>query len=174
MNNRFTVNGAAAWNHARYKSFPNAPFYSYCDPAVGPTSPLYCLPPELGGAGPGSIVQPFVDASGFHMQRSPEFTGNLGANYTADLADGELTLSGNLSYTSSFYFDPEQQFRQGGYALLSLRAQWEDPSKRYTVAVYGDNVTNKRYQTQVLFSTTGVGSVWAPPSTYGISLGAKF
>jgi iron complex outermembrane receptor protein len=40
--------------------------------------------------------------------------------------------------------------------------------------VFGDNVTNKRYQTQVLFTTLVTGAVWNSPVTYGVSLGAKF
>ena len=124
------------------------------------TSALYCVPANLGGFGPGAIVQASTDASGFHMQRSPEVTANLGASYDTEVARGDLTLSGNLYYTSSFYFDPEQQFKQSGYALLALRAQWVDPIQRYTVAVFGDNVTNKHYQSQVLFTTVGIGSVW--------------
>jgi iron complex outermembrane receptor protein len=159
------LNAGATWTHARYKSFRNAPFYGYCDPAVA----FSCA------SGVGSIVETTVDASGFHMQRSPEFSGNLGAAYRIPTANaGEFTLSGNLYYTSSFYFDPEQQFKQEGYGLLSLRAQWTDPSKRYTVALFGDNVNDKRYQTQVLFNTIGIGSVWNSPATYGVQLGAKF
>ena len=170
----FTVNGGGAWTHARYKSFTNAPFYGYCDPAATfGVSAVACLPAAFGGF-PGEIVQGSTDASGYHMQRSPEFTANLGASYDLDVASGKLTLSGNLYYTSSFYFDPEQQFKQGGYALLSLRAQWTDPSKHYTLAVFGDNVTNKRYQSQVLFTTLGTGAVWSSPATYGISAGVKF
>jgi iron complex outermembrane receptor protein len=168
----FTVYGGAAWTHARYKSFENAPYYSYCDPAAA--GALACTPVAFGGSGPGGLVQTSTDASGFKMQRAPEFTGNVGASYGLDLGGGKLMLSGNVYYTSSFYFDPEQQFKQKAYELLSLRAQWTDPSDRYTVAVFGDNVTNKRYQTQVLFNTLGTGAVWNSPVTYGIELGAKF
>jgi iron complex outermembrane receptor protein len=170
----FNFNVGAAWTHARYKSFPNAPYYSYCDPTAAPTSALFCVPPAFGGLGAGSLVQPLTDASGFHMQRAPEYTGNLGASYEVDVARGVLTLSGNLFYTSSFYFDPNQQFKQGGYGLLSLRGQWTDPSQRYTLAVYGDNLTDKRYSTQVLFNTLGIGNVWSAPATYGVSVGVKF
>ena len=165
----FDVNVGATWTHARYRSFTNAPFYGYCDPAAGATSQTYCA------SGAGSIVETTTNASGDHMQRSPDYTANLGASYRIPTEKaGQFTLSGNLYYTASFYFDPEQQFEQGGYALLSLRAQWVDPSKRYTVALFGDNVTDKRYQTQVLFNTIGIGSVWSSPVTYGVSLGVKF
>ncbi len=169
----FNVFGGVAWTHARYTSFKSAPYYSYCDPAVTSfANPLNCA--FSGTQSRGGIVETTIDASHFHMQRSPEITANLGASYSAPLAGGKLTLSGNEYYTSSFYYDPEQQFKQKAYALTSLRAQWTDPSERYTLAVYGDNVTNVRYQSQVLFNTLGIGSVWAPPVTYGVQIGAKF
>ena len=169
-----TVSGGAAWTHARYKSFKNAPFYSWCDPAAAAGTALWCVPIALGGSGPGGLLQTSTDASGYHMQRAPELTANLLASYGFDLAGGRTTLSGNLYYTSSYYFDPEQQFRQAGYALVSLRAQWVDPSQRFTLAVFGDNVTGKRVQSQVLFNTLGTGSVWNAPATWGISLGVKY
>lgn len=169
-----TLYGGAAWTHARYKSFPNAPFYSYCDPAAGPASLLFCVPPAFGGLGAGALVQALTDASGFKMQRAPELTGNIGASYGLDVGGGKLTLSGNLYLTSSFYFDPEQQFKQNGYELLSLRAEWTDVSDRFSLAVFGENLTDKRYQSQVLFNTLGIGSVWAPPMTWGLSAGVKF
>jgi iron complex outermembrane receptor protein len=176
VNRDFNVFGGAAWTHARYKSFTNAPFYSYCDPSLTPLTggPLACVPTAMGGLGAGALAQTTTDASGKHMQRAPDFTGNIGASYGFDVSEGRLTLSGNLYYTSSFYFDPSEQFRQKGYEVLSLRGEWTDASNRYTIAVYGDNVTNRRYQTQVLFNTLGTGSVWNSPVTYGISLGAKF
>jgi iron complex outermembrane receptor protein len=165
----FNLNAGAAWTHARYKSFRNAPFYSYCDPVAAAPSDMAC-----GAIGPGSLTQTTTDASGLHMQRAPSFTGNLGANYGLDVAGGRLTLSGNLYYSSSLYFDPSQQFKQKAYEVLSLRAAWLDPSERYTVAVFGDNVTDNRYQSQVLFNTLGIGSVWSAPATYGVEVSAKF
>jgi iron complex outermembrane receptor protein len=169
----FNVFGGVAWTHARYTSFKTAPYYSYCDPAVTSfTNPLNCA--FSGTQSAGGIVETTIDASHFHMQRSPEFTGNVGAAYNTALADGKLTLSGNVYYTSSFYFDPEQQFKQKAYSLLSLRGQWTDPTGHYTFAVYGDNVTNVRYQSQVLFNTLGTGSVWSPPVTYGGQVSVKF
>ncbi len=176
MTSAFNVNVGAAYTHARYKSFENAPFYSYCDPnpAVPPTSPLWCTPQALGGMGPGGLVQALADASGGEMQRAPELTGNLGASYEINTGAGDFALSGNLYYTSDFYFDPAQQFKQDAYALLSLRAQWTAPGGRFNVAVFGDNVTDEDYRTQVLFNTLGIGTVWGPPAMYGVSAGVKF
>lgn len=170
--------GGLGWTHAEYDSFENAPYYNYCDPSLvfNPLLPdsHACVPIAMGGSGPGALTQVTRDASGLQMQRSPEYTANLGASYDMDLAGGVLTLSGNLYFSSSFYFDANEQFKQGGYEVLTLRAQWVDPSERYTITVFGDNVTDERYQTQVLFSTLGIASVWNAPASYGVTVSAKF
>ena len=167
VSSAFQLNAGVSYTHARYKSFTNAPYYSYCDPSAA-------AGPMAFTSGVGSLTQTTVNASGFQMQRAPEFTANAGASYAFDAFTGRLTLSGNAYYTSSFYFDPSQQFKQNGYEQVSLRAQWVDPSKKYTVAVFGDNVTNRRYQTQGLFNTLGIGATWNSPAVWGVSLGAKF
>ncbi|TCM20782.1 iron complex outermembrane receptor protein [Novosphingobium sp. PhB165] len=171
----FTVSAGVAWTHARYKKFPNAPFYQFCDPAAAfGTSPVACTPPELGGLGAGALVETTTNASGFKMQRSPEITANLAASYGLDLAGGRLTLSGNLYYTSSFYFGIAQQFKQGDYAQLGLRAEWNDASDKYSLALFGENVTDHRYRSAVNYASLGIGSVWAAPATYGVTFGVKF
>lgn len=170
----FNVNLGAAWTHARYKSFVNAPFYTYCDPTAAVGTATGCVPIALGGFGPGALIQTTTDASGMQMQRAPEFTATLGASYSLAVSGGRLMLSGNLYYSSDFYFDPSEQFRQDAYETLSLRAEWTDSSDHFSLAVYGDNVTGRRYRTQVLFNTLGTGSVWNMPATYGMSMTVKF
>jgi iron complex outermembrane receptor protein len=55
-----------------------------------------------------------------------------------------------------------------------MRAEWTDPSKRYTFALYGDNVTNQRYITQVANGNFGIAAIWNYPVTYGVSFRAKY
>lgn len=168
LSDAFDLNVGAAYTHARYRSFPAAAYYSYCD-STGAVAALAC-----GAIGAGSITQTVNDSSGYQMPRAPDFTGNIGVNYHTRVAEGQLTVSGNLYYTSKFYFDSSKQFLQPGYEVLALRAQWVDPSERYTFAVFGDNLTNQRYRTQVLSNTLGIGSIWSAPTTWGVSFGAKF
>jgi len=174
MSPGFSINAGAAYTHARYKAFPNAPFVSYCDPSAAPLTALWCVPQALGGFGPGALVQTTVDAKGFHMQRTPEFTGNIGMSYETDLGGGRLQLSGNLYYSSSFFFDATEQFKQRGFETLSARIQWTDPSDRFTLAIFGDNLTNDRHLNQVLSNTIGTGAGWNSPVSYGAQLTAKF
>ncbi len=159
----FTINAGAAYTHARYKRFDNAPIYVRC--------------PTIAGCGGGTsfFVQQGVTLRNVTAQRSPSFTGNVGANYKADLGGGKLGLSSNIYYTSKFFFGPSGiQFPQKGYAVLSARAQWSDSADRFSVAVYGENITDHRYKTQVQYNNFGIGSVYSAPATYGVELGVKF
>jgi iron complex outermembrane receptor protein len=108
------------------------------------------------------------------MMRAPDFTGNLGVSYTVDLAHGELALSSNLSVTSKVYFDSSNNFPQKGYEILSLRAEWTDPSRKYTLAIFGDNLTDSEYRVQGEAGSFGNASVWGYPATVGASIRAKF
>jgi len=162
------VNVGAAWTHARYKRFEDAPIYTPC----------LSLPPE-GAAACGALGVSFpivpTDLNNVTMQRIPEFTGNLGASYKTGLGGGRFVLSGNLFYSSKLFFGPSGiQFPQKAYEVMSLRAQWTDASDTYTIAAWADNVTNSRYKTTIQYTNYGIGSNWSKPRTFGIELGAKF
>lgn len=158
FNDHFEINAGAAWTHGRYRSFAEAPVYT----RTASTNYAYAV-----------VSTPLNNVT---MQRTPEFTGNIGSRYTADLEEaGKIMLSGNLYYSSKFFFGPSGiQFPQKGYEQLSLRAEWTDKTDRFSLAVYGDNVTNKRYRTQVIYTSFSIGSIWNAPVTYGVSLRAKF
>lgn len=157
----FETNLAAAYTHARYQQFEGAPAYNQC------------LVPACG-LGYGSFITTPVDASGNTLPHAPTFTGNLGLRYTTDVLEGKLGLSSNLYYTSKFYFDSPNQFSQGAYGTLSLRTDWTDPSKRYTIALYADNVLNRHYFTEVQESAGAINTVWSRPVTVWGSIRVHF
>lgn len=164
FDDHFELSAGAAWTHARYVEFVGAPIYRQCPGFCGVDNPLDTF---------------FVDISqtlrDVPMQRTPEFTGNIAARYKTDLGGGKLVLSGNLFYSSTVYAGPSGvQFPQKGYESLALRAEWTDPSDRYSIGLWGDNVTGSRYRTQVQYGNNGIGANWNKPTTFGIDLGAKF
>lgn len=162
LGDHLQFNAGAAYTHGRYKNFENAPVYTRC------------TLPACAAQGVSFVVVPTA-LKNVDMQRTPEFTGNIGARYTTDLAGGEFALSGNLYYTSSFFFGPSgTQFKEKAYEVLALRAQWTDAEDRFSLAVYGDNVTNNRYRTQVQYNNFGIGNVWSAPTTWGVQAGIKF
>jgi iron complex outermembrane recepter protein len=150
------VNGGANYTHANYTRFVDSPSQTEClAAACGPAAGLY--------------LNTVTDASGFNMLRSPRFTANLGSTYSLAVAQGKLALSANYYYTTKIFFDSSDQLEQGAYSLLGLRAAWTDASGRYTAALFGNNVTNTHYRTQVLGNTFGIGAIWGYPATYGAS-----
>lgn len=150
FDDHFQLSGGAAYTNARYKNFPTAPFYD-----------------QLAN---GIFAIVARDASGNPLQRAPDFTANLGARYAIDVAGGEAALSGNWYNTSRIYFDPSRQFAQKGYNLLGAKVEWTDPSDRFTVAAFVENLTDEHYRVQANANAFGVASVWGQPRTFGVSL----
>lgn len=148
----------ADYTHAIYTSYANDPTYPEC------------LDLTVCGAGYGLYLNSSTDGSGFEMVRAPKFTGNAGFTYTAPVAGGDLALSATYYYTSSFYFDTADEFKQGAYSTLGVRAQWTSPSGHWSAALFGDNLTDRRYLTQILPGTFGVGAVWSAPATIGATV----
>jgi iron complex outermembrane receptor protein len=181
LNQYFQVNAAAAWTHARYLQFGTtvngqtigAPIYASC-----PIPPATLPPGYAGNCGPGNFL--YVNTSTvLHqvpMQHSPDYTATLGPRVSTGMTNtGEYALSSNLYYTSKIYMSPSgTQFLQPAYFTLAVRAQWTDPSKKYYAAVFGDNVTNDRYRTQVQYNGFGIGGGWSAPAIWGVEFGVKF
>ncbi len=160
----FNVNAGAAYTDGQYTNYPKAAYYpTQC------TSTVTCSLPQFGFLQLGS-----ANLKNTTMMRAPKYTANLGAAYTSQLYGGDLVLSGNLNYTSKFYFDPAHQLLQNGYALLGLRAEWASPSGMYTFAIYGNNVTDTNYRVQAQISQAGAGNLWDAPVTYGAEVKVHF
>ena len=176
LTDRFNFSLGGAYTNAQYEQFGfvsengaivGAPIYASC-PATNP-------PPGTCTGGQIFFVNTNMILTDVPIQRAPKFTGNVTARYESDLAGGELVLSGNLYYTSKFFFSPSgTQFPQEGYEVLALRAEWTDPSDTYFIALFGDNVTDSRYRTQVQYNNFGIGATYSQPATYGIEFGARF
>ena len=64
------------------------------------------------------------DASGNAMQRAPEWETNIGVQYQTTLAGGTFRAIGNYYYTSEFYLDPANQFKQDSFDLLRATVSW--------------------------------------------------
>ncbi|WP_230291375.1 TonB-dependent receptor [Croceicoccus sp. Ery5] len=164
----FSFNAGGAYVHGRYTEFPGAPVYTPCAD-FGPEAAAAC-------AANGISYQAVpTDLEDVDMQRTPEFTGNIGARYEVDLGGGSLALSGNLYYTSSFFFGPSgTQFKGGDYEVLALRGEWSDPDDRFFVALFGDNVTDSRYVNQVQYNSFAMGATWSQPRSWGVEVGYRY
>ncbi len=124
----------------------------------------------------GNITVP-TDLSGHRLFLAPKFSASAGLQYTVPLASGELLWSANLQYNDGFTWSPEvdDRTREGAYGVLNLSVQYSPPSERWSLRLWGKNVTDTKYHTFV--NTTPAGGDYgtpAAPATYGVTLGLQF
>ena len=115
------------------------------------------------------------------LQNAPKWTGYLGLTWYGDLAGGELAVTPSIAYRddySQFEF-PNPVLDQEAYSLVDLSVVWTDPSDRYTVGLYGKNLTDEEYRVGgysfpgALFNDSLIG-YYGPPQTVTASLQVKF
>lgn len=126
-----------------------------------------------------NTVFPFGDnitsgsAEGHWLDKTPQYTLNLSADYTVDLAGGELDSSVTYAYTGRFYFEPDNRLAQGAHGLLNGGLRWTAPQKQFYVRAFANNLTNKQYLNQGITGATGDLGTAAPGRTYGLALGVS-
>ncbi len=153
---RFTLQAGAAYTHSEYTSFLNASIY----PGTGTA------------ADPVRVAQ--TDASGQPLIRTPKFTATVSASYDQPVGDGKLKFSASYYRTTKFNFDPVGQFPQKGYGLLSGRIMFSPADKGFSIAVFGNNLTDETYLTQVLPFSGAILQTYGTPRTYGVEASVKF
>ncbi|HEY3695043.1 TonB-dependent receptor [Phenylobacterium sp.] len=177
VTDNLNVRASVAYNHARYKDFHGAP--ANLPNAVTGLNAATCP----NAAPPPATVPCTQDLSGQQMPRAPDWTANLGGDYTAPLSGGAaLIFSGNLAYSSAY--SPQQsdrglngaryRFRQGAFTLLNLSAAWRAPDEKLTFTVYSNNVTNARYYIVRTGNAFGDYHVYGEPRTWGVRADYRF
>lgn len=111
---------------------------------------------------------------------APLWSGVVSATYTVPLT-AALQLHGSVgekyssSYNTGSDLNPEKL--QGGYGLLTARLALGAPDGRWTVELWGENLTDKGYY-QVAFDAPfqyeQVDAFLGAPRTYGVTIRTKF
>ena len=115
------------------------------------------------------------------LQNAPEWTGYLGLTWIGDVAGGSLAVTPSVSYRgdSSMFEFPNPILDQQAYSLVDLSIVWTDPNDRFTLGVYGKNLTDEEYRVGgynfpgALFDNSIIG-YYGPPQTVTASLKVKF
>lgn len=132
----FSISGNMAWvPEANYETYTAGPCYTGQTP---------------NGSAPGSC-----DLTGARLIYSPEFSGSLTGNVTADIGSN-LVFTGNL--TGRFQTDSIQDFtadplaRQDGFVKLDARIAIGDVDDGWELALIGRNLTD---QASIAFAGSG-------------------
>jgi iron complex outermembrane receptor protein len=150
-----TLNGAFEVLDAKFKDFPGFV------PSVPRTVAPY-----------GNSNGPAINAAGNHLTRAPNFTGNIGATVTIPAKTGEFRINTNYAYNGGFYWEASNRVRQNAYGLLNAEIAYS-PDDRWTVKLWGRNITATKYYSFVDATPFGDRGRVGAPVTYGASLNYK-
>jgi len=128
---------------------------------------------DFCASGPGSIVQTATNASGYHMQRSPDYSGNVGASYRIPTPQ-----TGEFTCRATFTTPPRStSILSSSSNRVATRCcpqgSVTDPSKRFTVALFGDNVTTSATRPRCC-STRSASAACGVRRRRWCSVGARF
>lgn len=147
---------AAAYNDARYVSYPAAP-----------------VPQEY--AYPGGPAS--VDLSDTRVPGAPRVTAQASARYERPLASGAAAFAyANQTWRSATFLHALSQYgRQDGYGLTNVGLGLRAADERWSVQLWARNLFDKRYA--AAFGSAGASTpyiaILGEPRTFGVTLTAK-
>lgn len=121
------------------------------------------------------------DASGNHLPEAPEFTANVGIEYThpAEVMHGYISLRADYFYSDEKYFDQYERDNatQESFELVNARIAYVSTDESWELALFGKNLTDELVITKSLpFGLIGNSALrdLTPPRTYGASITYNF
>ena len=160
IGSHLSVFGGATLMDSEFRSYPLAAF----------------LTPQPVSAG-GGVSATFGSAKGRKLPFSPDVTFNLGGSYTAPLAEGEINVNLNYSYSGEWFSGPDNIVRQPSYGLLDASATYTLPGGKVSLGLWARNITDEDYYVSLAAQSNpggGVTGVVGAPRTYGVKAGYRF
>jgi iron complex outermembrane receptor protein len=135
------------------------------------------------------------DLKGFPANYSPKWSGNVGFDWRGDIGSSGLgwELNSNLSFVSDQYVggvsDGNPQSIEDGYYLLGARFSIKGPDDRWSIAIFGNNITGTDYsyinlyqvldgalglRNGVFTGSSAVRRAKADPRTFGAAVSFRF
>jgi iron complex outermembrane receptor protein len=145
----------AATDNLRFSlagSYVDAKYKDFIESAIDPTTGLH------------------LDSSGNRMQRTPETQVSAGV----DWAIGFAKLNVNYTWQSDMFWATDNVAKESAYGLLDAQVTVGPEGKDWSVALWGKNITDELYRTNIISFFGEEVSQFGPPRTYGVDLRVKF
>lgn len=121
------------------------------------------------------------DLSGNTLPRAPEFTLNLGAQYTWTLNNaGSVRARANVSWVDEQYyraFNLERD-KEDSYTRTDLNLAWTSSDESWVVDAFVKNLEDENVVNNLIVAAATLGSMplasFSPPRTYGMSVTKYF
>lgn len=123
----------------------------------------------------------FVDSLGNNnegnfLQRTPEYQYSIGAEYTTDLGSmtDALSFRVNYNYRGEMFWSPNNTQYEEAYGLLDARVAFTPNEGQWQLALWGRNLEDQVYRTQVNYALGDEVSRIGAPRTYGVELSLRY
>jgi iron complex outermembrane receptor protein len=162
--------------------------YSYVDPVTGNTIVnTACLgtfvPPNIttqagrdafyrGRPGGNCLLR--GDASGNRLQNSPQFAASLGGSLDMPTQVGTFSLAANVYYNDGYVGTADERVTQDSFLNLNASLGWRSSDDRFYATLWGANLTDDYYRTQLSASNSGDNGPAGAPLTFGLKVGVDF
>ena len=128
-----------------------------------------------GQGGLGLALVSGLDLSGKKLVNAPKFSGYIRAQFTQEMEGiGKFVLGGVANYRSVAYFDSANNFNDPKRLTLSAKLTWTSPDDHYTLAVSGENLSNKKFLTIKSPQNLGGWRIVGQPRWFYFSAGVNF
>lgn len=131
--------------------------------------------PCTGRSPTGATVGITCNSAGNNLARTPEWSFNIGGRYEVPTQGGPVGLTLNYWWTDDFNWQPDGRLVEESYGLLSGNLYWTSADDRYTVRLWGKNITDEEYSAFTV-PQPGLGDTYAPanPRQFGVELEVNF
>lgn len=116
------------------------------------------------------IEESGLDSTGNRLQRTPSTQLSAGINYRLGMA----TFDARYSWQSKLYWATDNLVEEPSYGLLDARVAIGPKNGKWSVAIWGKNLTDKLYRTNVIQFSGDEVSQFGQPRTYGLDLTFRF
>ena len=109
------------------------------------------------------------------VQNTPAWTGSASASYAVPVGEGRLDIGGGVSFKSTTYqFEvPLPLFDQPAYQLFDASLVYHAPGNRWSLGVFGKNLTYERIKTSGYAFLRGNLTTGVPNTPLAASLGRE-
>jgi iron complex outermembrane receptor protein len=151
----FTITAGLSLLHARYADY----------------NPATILVPITNGAGVpvgGNTENIAANLDGFQVSRAPDWTLNVGADYSHQFAYGTFGASVNAYHSATVPLEQSDRVLQPAYTQVNARLAFEPFQSKLTLSLWGKNLSNAKVIQSSFITTATDGVSYAPPRTYGV------
>lgn len=117
-----------------------------------------------------------LDNSGNQLQRTPEYQFNVGGELVLDVGQfpEALSIRANYTHQGEMFWAPDNFQYEEAYGLLNGRIAFEPVDANWSVSVWGRNITDEIYRTNVIAFFGDEVSRLGAPMTYGAEFSLEF